>query len=151
ALQYLVSAPPLHGSVVLAIQTGAGAYTPSAGYCGPDSFKVRVTDGSCTSDEATITVNVLCNLPPVADASATETNVISGNNSNAVVHLDGSRSTDPDGDPLTYSWLADGSAVPIASGVQAVATLDVGDHTVTLMVDDGAATDSDTITIHVIT
>ncbi len=91
------------------------------------------------------------NLPPIADASATATNVISGNGSNAVVHLDGTRSSDPDGDVLTYSWLADGSPVPIASGALASAVLEVGTHQVVLIVDDGTVVDSDTVEVHVIT
>jgi hypothetical protein len=91
------------------------------------------------------------NVPPVADASASQTNAISGNNSNAVVHLDGTRSSDADGDPLTYVWFVDGGVVPVASGATADVTLDVGDHTVTLVVDDGLAHSSATIHVSVLT
>src|SRR5205085_4226458 len=42
------------------------------------------------------------NQPPVADASATVPLVISGNGTNAETILDGSRSSDPEGDLLQY-------------------------------------------------
>src|SRR4030095_7402910 len=91
------------------------------------------------------------NRPPVADASATERTVISGNNSNAVVHLDGTRSTDPDVDPLTYSWLVDGGLIPVATGATADIVLEVGMHTITLLVSDGLASDTDVIQVNVLT
>jgi hypothetical protein len=151
-LQFAVTQPPAHGVLVLQVATGAATYTPAADYCGPDSFRFRVNDGHCgNSAEATvsITVNCITNLPPVADASATDLLVIAGNGSNAVVHLDGTRSSDPDGDPLTFTWLE--GAVTIASGATANVTLPVGEHTITLRVSDGIATATDTITIRVVT
>jgi len=42
------------------------------------------------------------NRPPVADASATPTLFLSPNGSNAPVLMDGSPSSDPDGDTLQY-------------------------------------------------
>ena len=42
--------------------------------------------------------------------------VISANNSDATVHLDGTHSVDADGDALTYVWFVDGSPVPVATG-----------------------------------
>jgi hypothetical protein len=107
--------------------------------------------GNQSSCSFTITVGT-ANRPPVADASATSTNVISGNNSNAVVHLDGTRSSDPDsGDILTYSWYADGGVVPIALGPVADVVLEVGVHSIRLLVDDGQASDTDTIEVTVLT
>jgi len=48
--------------------------------------------------------------------------------------LDGSQSSDPDGDALTYAWVVDGQ--PLAGGVQTKAVLEVGTHQITLVVTD---------------
>jgi hypothetical protein len=64
-----------------------------------------------------------------------------------MVTLDGSGSSDPDGDALTYSW---SGAFGTASGVNPSVTLPLGTHTVTLSVDDGnGGTASDTVAITV--
>jgi hypothetical protein len=65
----------------------------------------------------------------------------------AAVTLDGSASTDPEGDPLTYEWTWSGGA---ASGVMPTATFPPGSTTVTLTVSDGALTSSDTCEIVVV-
>jgi hypothetical protein len=59
------------------------------------------------------------------------------------VTLDGSDSSDPDGDPLTYNWSGDASA----NGVSPVVNLNPGVHNITLTVDDG--TDSDTGSVQI--
>lgn len=59
-LQYSVTQPPTHGVVVIQVQTGAASYSPIPGYCGPDSFEYRVTDGQCESDPALVSINVRC-------------------------------------------------------------------------------------------
>ena len=61
--------------------------------------------------------DVAVNRPPHADASATAPVVISANPVDAEVVLDGSRSWDPDGDPLHYLWYQAGVAGAIATGV----------------------------------
>jgi hypothetical protein len=62
---------PLHGTAVAAYTTYATggmliptglSYTPAAGYVGPDTLKVRVTDGY-TADTATIYIRVDTTLP----------------------------------------------------------------------------------------
>ena len=53
----------------------------------------------------------------------------------ATISLDGSQSSDPDLDPLTYVW-KDGEAV-IAEGAIVNVTLPVGLHSITLTVSDG--------------
>lgn len=72
ALQFAVASPPAHGTVVLQANTGAGTYTPSPGYCGPDSFVFTVTDGQC-APQATVVINVMCSQDPTATATATPT------------------------------------------------------------------------------
>jgi hypothetical protein len=89
--------------------------------------------------------------PPVADATATTSLVISVNSSNATVVLNGSLSYDPDGNSLTYTWYQTGSPNPLATGVIAVVVLPVGTNSITLSVNDGLASSQQTITVQVIT
>ena len=51
--------------------------------------------------------------------------------------LDGSGSSDPDGDPLTYTWTG---SFGTATGVHPTVELPVGTWTITLTVDDGLGT-----------
>src|SRR5260221_10167441 len=89
------------------------------------------------------------NHPPVADASATALRVISQNNHNAEVVLDGSRSSDRDNDPLTYVWL-EGNAV-LSMSVVSTSVLSVGTHLISLVVNDGSLSATNTLTVEVLT
>jgi FG-GAP repeat/Immunoglobulin domain len=111
------------------------------------SYAVVVSDpfGSVTSSPALLVVNQF----PIADANATGLFWTSPNGIDANVVLDGSRSSDPDCDPLTLLWLT--GSTPIATGLVEVVTLPVGEHAVELVVDDGLAQDTDTITVTVLT
>ena len=82
------------------------------------------------------------NRPPVADAGPDQT-VEQAYYQGADVTLDGSGSSDPDGDPLTYSWTWDGES---ATGVSPTVSLPLGATTVTLVVNDGTV-NSDPATV----
>jgi hypothetical protein len=86
------------------------------------------------------------NRPPVAEAGPDQTVECTGY-SGANVTLDGSASSDPDNDPLTYEWRdADGNLV--GSTAQVMLTLSRGTHDFTLSVNDGrGGTNSDTVGI----
>ncbi len=66
----------------------------------------------------------------------------------AEVKLDGSKSSDWDGDSLTYKW-KDESNLTIGSGATPSVKLPVGDNKITLTVSDGKLSSTDTITIKV--
>lgn len=74
-----------------------------------------------------------CNRPPTADAGPDRSVDLSGSPT-AMVALDGSGSSDPDGDSLTYSWSIGGSEV--ATGPSPTIPLGLGSHDVTLTVTD---------------
>lgn len=102
--------------------------------------------GSVASSNAVLRIN----RPPIADASATRQVILSVNNSNATTVLDGSRSSDPDGDALTYQWFIADTGAPIASGAAPVVTLPLGTNSLILEVNEAWASDTDSVTVLVL-
>ncbi len=128
---------PSHSTAHL---NGANTVKPTFVPDVPGSYTVQliVNDGLVDSSPATVTISTK-NSPPVANAGPDQT-ITTG----ATVQLDGSRSTDVDGDALTYSW----SLVSVPAG--STATLSnraivnptfvadkKGTYTVQLVVNDG--------------
>jgi alpha-tubulin suppressor-like RCC1 family protein len=100
------------------------------------------------------------NRSPVARASAAPLlvvaghlipQVISANNRDAAVMLDGSRSSDPDNDPLDDFWFEADSPAAFDHGVVVTNRLPLGVHTIVLVVSDGFATSSNVVTLEVVT
>ena len=91
------------------------------------------------------------NFAPIADAGSTPTVVISPNGANATVILDGSRSSDPDGDLLQCAWYEAGNPAALANGVVAVVLLPVGVHEIVLAANDGMLEGTNAITVEVLT
>jgi hypothetical protein len=97
--------------------------------------------------------NFLVNLnrPPVAHAGNDQLNVECTSPAGAVVMLNGTASSDPDGDTLTYSWSAPGIVFNNPVSPTPTATFPGGPPVVvTLTVSDGLETDTDTVTVRVV-
>jgi hypothetical protein len=90
------------------------------------------------------------NQPPTAVAKPLPETVRATSKQGAEVHLDGSASNDPDGDPLTYSWSENGRV--IAEGAIVDVVLPVGKHSIVLTVTDdkGASHSAAPVTIEVL-
>ncbi len=128
-------------------------------------FQLTVDDGSSGSsgvpidariagptgtDSDQVVVTILANRPPVADAGTDQGPIDAGQ----TVTLDGTGSTDPDGDTLTYSWVqTSGPSVTLSDANAAMPTFTApaANDTVTfeLTVSDGAATSTDSIDVEV--
>ena len=99
SLTYAITAQPQHGQ--LSVISGAGlTYTPDLNFFGQDSFDFTASDGSLTSNTATVSINVT----PVNDAPV-------ANNQSITINEDETRAitltaSDVDGDALTYSIVA---------------------------------------------
>ena len=145
-LTYRVGSPS-HG-----ILSGAApdlTYTPAAGYHGPDSFTFTVNDGTVDSNVATVIITVTAvNHAPVARLAAPATAT-----EGASVSLDGSASSDPDGDALAYAWDLDGDGLfDDATGVKVTTIFpDNGACTVKLRVTDGGGLDNEASTTVAVT
>ena len=102
-------------------------------------YSVRAVNvgGSASSAVANATTH---NNAPTAGASAPQT-VSANSNCEGSVTLDGSSSTDPDGDSLSYLW---SGLFGNATGVSPTVTLPVGTSVVTLTVNDGHGGSSST-------
>ncbi len=142
---------PSHGSVTLGAD-GALSYTPTTGYVGSDSFTYTITDAASQTSTATVNLSV-DNTAPAANAGSAQ-NVLAG----AHVTLDGSASYDPDSGPssLSYSWTQTGGPTVSLSGATTASPSFTAptyycnaatDFTFQLTVDDGAATNSATVTV----
>ncbi len=134
--------------------TGMITWTPSSAQTGQNPVTVQVADpaGLADAQSFTVTVAVNPNHAPVAAAGRDRT-VPPG----IQVTLEGSGSSDPDGDPLAYRWQwvarPEGSAAvlvnptSVSPSFQADAT---GKYTLQLVVSDGQLDSApDTVTIEV--
>ncbi len=115
----------------------------------------RYDDGSTTGGWSMIRLSipggfdtppgVPANKPPVANAGAAQT--VESTGATTAVTLDGSVSSDPDGDVLSYAWSWNGGS---ATGVNPTVNLANGTYAITLTVDDGnghQATATTTVTV----
>ncbi|MDD5035320.1 MAG: DVUA0089 family protein [Methylococcaceae bacterium] len=100
------------GSIDIA-PAGTITYTPAAGYTGTDSFTVQVSDGTAIAARTFSVTVQSSNLPPIADAGPDQFSVADG----SLAMLDGSKSYDPEGAPLSYQWTqTDGPSVALSDG-----------------------------------
>lgn len=117
---------------------------------------LTVNDGRGGLEQAQATITVLAaeNQAPTAVVTADRMSVPSGDNHNTVVTIDASASSDPDGDPLTFSWVVP-SGVFVNGTSNTDATIQVtfpgaAPYTVVVTVNDGrGGTDTANITITV--
>jgi len=94
---------------------------------------------SCTGGE---------NLPPAANAGTNQTVTLEHGQENILITLDGSGSTDDDGDIISYVW--DGTPDPADEMISEI-PLTPGEYVFTLAVtDDDSATDTDTVSITIL-
>jgi PKD domain/Beta-propeller repeat len=102
--------------------------------------------GSADAFVARVTSSTPDNQEPFASAGKDRIVVATG--CAASVMLDGTFSSDPDGDPLTFTWSGDFGT---ATGATPSVNLEPGVHTITLTVEDGrGGVASDTVVITVV-
>ncbi len=114
-------------------------YQPDPDFNGTDTFTYTVSDGTDTDvGNVTVTVNAV-NDPPVAEAGPDQSTLTTN-----TISLDGSASSDPEGDALTYLWATDsapagGTATySDATAVSPSVTFDTaGVYVLSLVVNDG--------------
>jgi len=106
------------------------------------------TPGPATGPYLGETFAITVNQPPVADAG---TDIIAECTSPTTtpVMLNGTGSSDPDGDALTYTWSAPGVAFDNNHLATPTGQFPIATKTATLVVSDGIATDDDTVDVTV--
>ena len=138
--QWAFVSMPSSSQTTLVLETTVNpSFTPDVG--GDYTVSLVVNDGTddSSADTVTLTASATANNPPLADAGV-DRNVTT----TLPVSLDGSGSSDLDGDPLTYLWAFD--SIPFNSATMLFSattqtpsfTPDVdGGYTISLVVNDG--------------
>ncbi|HEX7076787.1 MAG TPA: Ig-like domain-containing protein [Candidatus Eisenbacteria bacterium] len=126
--------------------TGSFSWTPGFTQAGSYSVTFHGSDGKGGSGSATtgITVNNV-NRAPTADAGGTYNGVL-----NVAIAFDGSGSSDPDGDVLTFAWdFGDGSSGTGATVSHPYASIGLFNVSLTVT-DPGSLSDTDQTTANVV-
>jgi len=123
---------------------GLISLAPGSNDAGTYPASVRVSDGIANDTKSfTITVNNVNNAP-TANAGGPYTGVVG-----IAVTFNGTGSSDPDGDVLSYSWdFGDASSGTGSTTSHAYAA--PGSYTVVLTVSDGTLSDTDTTTVTIV-
>jgi len=94
-----------------------------------------------------LSLNRSANNPPVANAGPDQTAECAGDRTNVL--LDGTASTDPDGDALNYKWYLGDTL--LGTGATLLVSVTQGSHTITLRVTDpGGETAEDSLNVNVV-
>jgi hypothetical protein len=148
SLTFTVVTGPLHGTL-----SGIApnlTYTPAQNYFGADSFTFQASDGSLTSNTATVSINVgSVNDAPIALADA----VVIAENSGTVLIDVLANDQDVEGGPLTLTAVSvptSGTAAIQAGSIAYTPAMNfAGVATFTYTVSDGSATATGTVTVTV--
>jgi subtilisin family serine protease len=145
----MISRPPGSAAVLL----GADTINPNFSADEPGYYVIQliVTDGTVNSAPATVTISTT-NSAPVAEAGESQNVSI-----NSLVNLNGTASSDVDGDPIGYSWALtfrpSGSAATLSNATTASPSFtadQVGTYVVQLIVnDEWVSSTPDTVTVTV--
>ncbi|MCL6591934.1 MAG: putative Ig domain-containing protein [Firmicutes bacterium] len=95
----------------------------------------------------TFTLTCITNQAPIANAGPDQLNIEANSANGVQVHFDGSTSSDPDGDILTYTWSGPFGTI---TGVSPTVQIPLGAYTITLKVNDGSLEATDTLQISVV-
>lgn len=127
---------PKYGSAY--IEDNKIIYTPKRDYNGKDSFSYSAKDSKNNKATATIYITIKAvNDAPNAVAKVLPINSVKGDE----VTLDGSLSSDIDGDSLSFKWLDNGSFLSNSKTFKK-SDFSIGEHNITLIVSDGALSSS---------
>lgn len=134
SLRAVLVSGPTNGSLGLNAD-GSFTYMPNGNFNGADSFTYSANDGTLDSAPATVAITVNpVNDAPVAAADGPYLGIVGD-----PVALDGSASSDVDGDALTYSWdFGDGSTLVTSSPTPTHTYAAPGIYEVMLVVNDGS-------------
>jgi VCBS repeat-containing protein len=158
ALSAAVGSGPSHGSLTLD-SDGSLAYTPAANYYGSDSFTYRASDGSLTSNLATVSITVTAvNDAPTVTVAAGGT--CGTNNRSGTINLtvgdveSAAAALTLSADSSNTRLVPSGNVVFAGSGAARTLTASAvdgrtGTATVTVTVSDGQATGSVEVTVRV--
>jgi hypothetical protein len=115
-LTFEIGTQPQKGQVdINNTTTGSFSYTPNPGESGSDEFAFTATDGIDTSTPGTVSISIN-GVPTATDISQTISNV-------DLTPWDGALSaSDPDGDPITYTFLSSPSKGTLTSTDTATGT-----------------------------
>lgn len=143
----IVSAPDNSVAEIVGANTVNPTITPDQ--YGIYTIELVVNDGVVNSDADTMVINTLNNRP-VADAGPDQSVRV-----NDVVALNGTNSSDADGDPLTYTWSVlskpAGSSAALtdpAAGTPGITIDKAGSYVIQLIVNDGIQdSEADTVVL----
>ena len=134
----------VNGSDPILLNTTAHIFQTDAVY--NVTLTVKLNSVYNLTETDTVTITVVQNDPPVADAGPDQI-AEATSPAGAEVVLNASGSSDPNDDPLTYDWTWTGGS---ATGVNATAIFPLGTTNVTLTVNDGQYNDTATVSITVL-